>query len=61
MPPSAFLSSLSYYDGCVAARGPANLLQALRNYFGVHTYRRLDAEGSLHTRRGQDSKEVPIR
>ena len=43
------------------ARGPANLLQGLRDYFGAHTYRRLDAEGSFHTRWGQDGKEVPIR
>ena len=43
------------------ARGPANLLQGLRDYFGAHTYRRLDAEGSFHTRWGQDSKEVPTR
>jgi 6-phosphogluconate dehydrogenase len=61
VPLSAFSSSLSYYDGCVAARGPANLLQGLRDYFGAHTYRRLDAEGSFHTRWGQDGKEVPIR
>src|SRR6516164_4615967 len=61
VPLSAFSSSLSYYDGCVAACGPANLLQGLRDYFGAHTYRRLDAEGSFHTRWGQDGKEVPIR
>jgi 6-phosphogluconate dehydrogenase len=61
VPLSAFSSSLSYYDGCVAARGPANLLQGLRDYFGAHTYRRLDAEGSFHTRWGQDGTEVPIR
>ena len=61
VPLPAFSSSLSYYDGCVAARGPANLLQGLRDYFGAHTYCRLDAEGSFHTRWGQDGKEVPIR
>ena len=61
VPLPTFSSSLSYYDGCVAARGPANLLQGLRDYFGAHTYRRLDAEGSFHTRWGQDGKEVPIR
>ena len=43
------------------ARGPANLLQGLRDYFGAHTYRRLDAEGSFYTRWGRDGKEVPIR
>ena len=54
----AFSSSLSYYDGLRRARGPANLLQGLRDYFGAHTYRRLDAEGSFHTRWGQDGQEV---
>ena len=57
----AFSSSLSYYDGLRRARGPANLLQVLRDYFGAHTYRRLDAEGSFHTRWGQDGKEVALR
>ena len=54
----AFSSSLSYYDGLRRARGPANLLQGLRDYFGAHTYRRLDQEGSFHTRWSQDGKEV---
>ena len=57
----AFSSSLSYYDGLRRARGPANLLQGLRDYFGAHTYRRLDKEGSFHTRWSQDGKEVSIR
>ncbi|MBV8703990.1 MAG: NADP-dependent phosphogluconate dehydrogenase, partial [Acetobacteraceae bacterium] len=54
----AFSSSLSYYDGLRRARGPANLLQGLRDYFGAHTYRRLDKEGSFHTRWSQDGREV---
>ena len=54
----AFSSSLSYYDGLRRARGPANLLQGLRDYFGAHTYRRLDEEGSFHTRWSQDGSEV---
>ena len=54
----AFSSSLSYYDGLRRARGPANLLQGLRDYFGAHTYRRLDREGSFHTRWSQDGTEV---
>jgi 6-phosphogluconate dehydrogenase len=57
----AFSSSLSYYDGLRRARGPANLLQGLRDYFGAHTYRRLDAEGSFHTRWSQDGKEVAVK
>jgi 6-phosphogluconate dehydrogenase len=56
----AFSSSLSYYDGLRRARGPANLLQGLRDYFGAHTYRRLDKEGSFHTRWSQDGREVRI-
>ncbi len=56
----AFSSALSYYDGLRRARGPANLLQGLRDYFGAHTYRRLDKEGTFHTRWSQDGKEVRI-
>ena len=54
----AFSSSLSYYDGYRRERGPANLIQGLRDFFGAHTYRRTDAEGSFHTRWGQDGAEV---
>ena len=57
----AFSSSLSYYDGLRRGRGPANLLQGLRDYFGAHTYRRLDKEGSFHTRWSQDGTEVEAR
>ncbi|MGE5782990.1 MAG: NADP-dependent phosphogluconate dehydrogenase [Myxococcales bacterium] len=45
----AFMSSLSYYDGYRAARLPANLLQGQRDYFGAHTYQRVDREGKFHT------------
>jgi 6-phosphogluconate dehydrogenase len=38
----AFASALTYYDGCRSARLPANLLQAQRDYFGAHTYERID-------------------
>ncbi len=54
----AFASSLSYYDAYRRERGPANLIQGLRDYFGAHTYRRTDAEGSFHTRWSQDGTEV---
>ena len=53
-------SSLAYYDGLRRARGPANLLQGLRDYFGAHTYHRLDKEGSFHTRWSQDGSEVKM-
>jgi len=39
----AFMSALAYYDGYRSARLPANLLQAQRDYFGAHTYERIDA------------------
>ena len=38
----AFSSALAYYDGYRSARLPANLLQAQRDYFGAHTYERID-------------------
>jgi 6-phosphogluconate dehydrogenase len=38
----AFSSALAYFDGYRTARLPANLLQAQRDYFGAHTYERLD-------------------
>jgi 6-phosphogluconate dehydrogenase len=54
----AFSSTLAYYDGLRRPRGPANLLQGLRDYFGAHTYRRIDKPGVFHTRWGQDGEEV---
>ena len=43
------LGALSYFDSYRSARLPANLTQAQRDYFGAHTYERLDAEGTFHT------------
>ena len=60
VPAPAFTSSLAYYDGLRRARGPANLLQGLRDYFGAHTYHRLDKEGSFHTRWSRDGSEVKM-
>ena len=59
IPVPAFSSALAYYDGYRRERLPANLVQGLRDYFGAHTYRRLDREGSFHTRWNQDGEEVP--
>jgi len=42
IPAPAFSSALAYYDGYRSARLPANLLQAQRDYFGAHTYERID-------------------
>src|SRR6202140_1102879 len=57
VPIPAFASSLAYYDGFRRARGPANLIQGLRDYFGSHGYHRIDREGAFHTRWGQDGSE----
>jgi len=46
----AFMSALAYYDAYRSERLPANLLQAQRDYFGAHTYRRTDRPGKFHTR-----------
>jgi 6-phosphogluconate dehydrogenase len=58
VPTPAFSSALAYYDGYRRERTPANLIQGLRDYFGAHTYRRLDREGTFHTRWAQDGAEV---
>jgi len=42
VPAPCFSAALSFYDGYRSERLPANLLQALRDYFGAHTYERLD-------------------
>ena len=48
IPVPAFSSALSYYDSYRTERLPANLLQAQRDYFGAHTFKRVDKEGSFH-------------
>jgi 6-phosphogluconate dehydrogenase len=60
IPAPAFSSALAYYDGLRRERGPGNLIQGLRDLFGAHTYRRLDAEGVFHTRWDQDGAEVSV-
>jgi 6-phosphogluconate dehydrogenase len=49
LPVPSFSAALSYFDGYRRGRLPANLLQAQRDYFGAHTYQRLDQEGVFHT------------
>ncbi|MGG0274631.1 NADP-dependent phosphogluconate dehydrogenase [Bacillus rhizoplanae] len=46
----AFSAAISYYDSYRTATLPANLLQAQRDYFGAHTYKRVDKEGTFHTK-----------
>ena len=48
-PSYCLISSLAYFDAYTSERLPANLLQAQRDYFGAHTYQRLDMEGTFHT------------
>ncbi len=45
----ALSSSLQYVDMFSSGRLPSNLIQAQRDYFGAHTYERVDKEGSFHT------------
>jgi 6-phosphogluconate dehydrogenase len=58
VPTPAFSSALAYYDGFRRERGPASLIQALRDYFGAHTYRRVDREGVYHTLWSEDGREI---
>ena len=49
IPVPALSSALAYFDGYKSANLPANLLQAQRDYFGAHTYERVDApRGEFH-------------
>lgn len=48
VPVPVFTSTLSYYDSYRSSSLPINLLQAQRDYFGAHTYKRIDKEGTFH-------------
>ena len=48
-PIAALMSSLSYFDAYHSEKLPTNLVQAQRDYFGAHTYQRIDMAGSFHT------------
>jgi 6-phosphogluconate dehydrogenase len=50
IPAPGLMASLSYFDGYRSRWLPANLVQAQRDYFGSHTYERVDAKGTFHTR-----------
>ena len=58
IPAPVFSSSLAYYDGLRRDRLPAALTQGLRDFFGAHTYRRTDKEGTFHTLWSGDRSEV---
>ena len=58
VPVPAFGSSLSYYDSLRSDRLPAALIQGQRDFFGAHTYKRVDAHGHFHTLWSGDHSEV---
>ena len=58
IPVPGFSAALAYYDALRAGRLPAALVQGLRDFFGAHTYRRTDREGTFHTLWAQDRSEV---
>ena len=49
IPCQAFSASLAYYDSYRREKLPANLVQSQRDFFGAHTYKRLDKEGTFHS------------
>jgi 6-phosphogluconate dehydrogenase len=49
LPAPGLMVSLGYLDAYRSAWLPDNLIQAQRDYFGAHTYERIDAKGSFHT------------
>ena len=59
VPVPGFSAALAYYDALRADRLPAALTQAQRDFFGAHTYRRTDREGTFHTLWGGDRNEIP--
>ena len=58
IPVPAFGASLAYYDSYRSERLPANLIQAQRDFFGAHTYERLDVEGVFHTEWAAEAEEI---
>jgi len=58
VPVPAFGSSLSYYDSLRAERLPAAVIQGQRDFFGAHTYKRIDKDGTFHTLWSGDRTEV---
>ena len=58
LPTPVFTSSLSYYDSLRSKRLPAAVIQAQRDFFGAHTYKRVDKDGSYHTLWSGDRSEI---
>ncbi|WP_067969311.1 NADP-dependent phosphogluconate dehydrogenase [Mycolicibacter icosiumassiliensis] len=60
IPAPGFSSALAYYDGLRTERLPAALTQAQRDYFGAHSYGRIDSPGKFHTLWSADRSEVQV-
>ncbi|WP_157487645.1 NADP-dependent phosphogluconate dehydrogenase [Leifsonia sp. Root112D2] len=58
VPVPGFSSALSYYDSLAQKRLPAALVQGQRDFFGAHTYKRVDKEGVFHTLWSGDRSEI---
>ena len=58
IPVPAFSASLDYFDSYRRAQLPQNLTQAQRDYFGAHTYQRIDKDGTFHTEWTNDTAAV---
>nr|WP_277605933.1 hypothetical protein [Glycomyces sp. L485] len=60
IPTPGFSSALAYYDGLRSRRLPAALIQGQRDFFGSHTYKRVDREGTFHTDWSGDRSEIQL-
>jgi 6-phosphogluconate dehydrogenase len=60
IPTPGFSSALAYYDGLRSRRLPAALIQGQRDFFGAHTYKRVDREGTFHTDWSGDRAEQEV-
>ncbi|GAA1663589.1 NADP-dependent phosphogluconate dehydrogenase [Glycomyces endophyticus] len=60
IPTPGFSSALAYYDGLRSRRLPAALIQGQRDFFGAHTYKRVDREGTFHTDWSGDRAEHQV-
>jgi 6-phosphogluconate dehydrogenase len=60
IPTPGFSSALAYYDGLRSRRLPAALIQGQRDFFGAHTYKRVDREGTFHTDWSGDRSEIEL-
>ena len=58
VPVPAMSASLAFFDAFRSARLPADLLQAQRDFFGAHTYERIDKPGKFHTLWSGDRSEI---